>query len=139
MSKIYCGVDAVPKGYKKGSMKECVEKGQIRLYGLYKIDPKLLEKDKEEIKKKKVKSYTVNEIFIILSKLNGTMTKLEKVISGSKDKDEVAKAKKELAELKKERTKFSDYYKRTQKGEKIPKETKKRTTKKDTKKTSKKK
>ena len=41
MSKIYCGIGKVPKGSKRGSMKECVESGQIRYYGIKKIDPKL--------------------------------------------------------------------------------------------------
>ena len=137
MSKVFCGVGNIPKGHKKGSMKECVEKGQVRLYGLYKIDPKLLEPDTKNGKKeKKVKTYTLNELFLKLSKVNGTISRLEKTVSASKDAKEVADAKKDLVELKKEKAILSDYYKRTSKGEKIPK---KRTTKKASKKTSKKK
>jgi len=131
MAKAFCGVGNIPKGYKKGSMKECVKKGQVRLYGLYKIDPKLLEQDNTE-KKAKVKYYTKNELFLKLSKINGTIIRLQKTINGSKNKEEVEKAKKELSELKKEKIMFTDYFKRTDKGEKIPK------TKKTTKKSSKK-
>ena len=53
MSKAFCGIGNIPKGQKKGSMKECVEKGQVRLYGLFKIDPKLLEADTKGGKKEK--------------------------------------------------------------------------------------
>ena len=42
MSKIYCGVGKIPKGHKLGSMKQCVDKNQIRYWGIKKIDPKLL-------------------------------------------------------------------------------------------------
>ena len=138
MSKAFCGVGNIPKGFKKGSMKECVEKGQVRLYGLFKVDPKLLEPDTKNSKKeKKVKTYTLNELFLKLSKVNGSISRLEKIIDASKDSEEVANAKKELTELKKEKATLADYYKRTSKGEKIPKVTKK-ASKKTTKKTSKK-
>ena len=43
MSDIYCGVSKIPKGQKRGSMKECAEKGQIRYYGIKKIDKKTME------------------------------------------------------------------------------------------------
>ena len=138
MSKAFCGVGNIPKGYKKGSMKECVEKGQVRLYGLYKIDPKLLEEDDNDKKRKKIKYYSKNEVFLKLSKINGTMIKVKKTVDGSKNKEEVEKAKKELEQLKKERTVFSDYYKRIEKGEKIIKTTAKRSTKKDSRKSNKK-
>lgn len=42
MSKIYCGVKDVPKGSKRGSMKECAESGKVSYYGIKKIDPKML-------------------------------------------------------------------------------------------------
>ena len=62
-----------------------------------------------------------NELFLKLSKVNGTISRLEKTVNGSKDAKEVADAKKELVELKKEKAILVDYYKRTNKGEKIPK------------------
>ena len=139
MSKAFCGVGNIPKGFKKGSMKECVEKGQVRLYGLFKVDPKLLEPDTKNSKKeKKVKTYTLNELFLKLSKVNGSISRLEKIIDASKDSEEVANAKKELTELKKEKAVLTDYYRRTNKGEKIPKTRKTRKTKKTSKKSSKK-
>lgn len=43
MSKIYCGINKIPKGHKRGNMKECAEKGQIRYYGIKKVDQKMVE------------------------------------------------------------------------------------------------
>ena len=39
MSSIYCGAKKPPKGKKYGSMSQCKERNQIRLYGLRKVDP----------------------------------------------------------------------------------------------------
>lgn len=47
MSEPYCGIGDVPKGSKRGSMKECVEMGQVRYYGIKMIDSKLLEASKK--------------------------------------------------------------------------------------------
>lgn len=51
--KVYCGAKKVPKGRKQGSMKECVDSKQVRLYGLRKIDERTLkakQKRKEQQK-----------------------------------------------------------------------------------------
>lgn len=42
-NKIYCGVGTIPKGKHRGSMKECIDAGQVRYYGVKKADPKLVE------------------------------------------------------------------------------------------------
>jgi len=47
MSKPYCGIGSVPKDSKRGSMKDCAMSGQIRYYGLKKIDPRLVEHTKD--------------------------------------------------------------------------------------------
>ena len=44
MSNIYCGSRTPPKGKRLGSMKECVEKGQISYYGIKKIDSRMMHK-----------------------------------------------------------------------------------------------
>ena len=128
---VYCGSDEVPKEHRRGTMKECIEKKQIRLYGLFKVDPNLL---KAESKKSKIKYYTSTTLFSEISKINGKIIKYERIISNSKIDSEKKDAKKEIKQLKEERTKFADYYKRVKKGEKIPVEKKKRNTKKTTKK-----
>lgn len=43
MADPYCGIGDVPKGYKRGTMRECAEKKQIRYYGIKKIDSKTLD------------------------------------------------------------------------------------------------
>jgi len=40
--KIYCGIDETPKNSRIGSMKECADAGQIRYYGLHKIDKRVV-------------------------------------------------------------------------------------------------
>jgi hypothetical protein len=47
MSDIYCGISNVPKGSRRGSMKQCADKGQIRYYGIKKIDSRLIQADKD--------------------------------------------------------------------------------------------
>lgn len=42
--KIYCGIKKPGKNQKLGSMKECAETNQIRLYGVRKIDSRLLDR-----------------------------------------------------------------------------------------------
>ena len=40
MSNIYCDLGEVPKGKKRGSMKECAESGKISYWGEKKADKK---------------------------------------------------------------------------------------------------
>ena len=49
MTKPYCGVGKLPKGYHRGNMKECAELGQIRYWGLKKADSKIIEASKKKI------------------------------------------------------------------------------------------
>jgi len=44
--KIYCGIKDVPKNSRKGTMLECAKKHQVKLYGIHKVDKKLLDIDK---------------------------------------------------------------------------------------------
>ena len=47
MAEPYCGAGDVPKGAKRGTMRECAEKKQIRYYGIKKIDSKTLDISKQ--------------------------------------------------------------------------------------------
>ena len=51
MADIFCGIGKMPKKSRRGTMRECAEKGQIRYYGIKKIDAKslALSKDKKTI------------------------------------------------------------------------------------------
>lgn len=42
-NKIYYGIRKVPKGYRRGNMKEAIEAHQVRYFGEKKIDPKLIQ------------------------------------------------------------------------------------------------
>ena len=42
MSKIFCDVGEVPKGKKRGNMKECAELGKIKFWGEKKVDKKII-------------------------------------------------------------------------------------------------
>ena len=46
--KPYCGIKAVPKNKIRGTMDECYSKGEIRYYGLNKIDSKVIENKKKK-------------------------------------------------------------------------------------------
>ena len=48
MSAIFCGVGKIPKKSRRGTMRECAEKKQIRYYGIKKIDAKTLELTKNK-------------------------------------------------------------------------------------------
>lgn len=55
MDKKYCGVGKTPKGKVIGDQAECAKKGQIRKYGLIKIDSKIISDDIELKKEEKRK------------------------------------------------------------------------------------
>ena len=51
MSNIYCGINEVPKGQKLGTQEECINKGQIRYYGIKRIKKSLITEKKSSYKK----------------------------------------------------------------------------------------
>jgi len=112
--KIYCGCGKIPKGYKKGSMSECVEMGQVRLYGKYKINPKLLEKTKP-----RDKMLTEKDLAGMIAKLRGVKLKLERESKGEKDPQKKKLIETKLAENTAELKKTAELYKKVSSGEKI--------------------
>ena len=139
MSKIYCGIGKVPKNYKKGTMKECVEQKQVRLYGLYKIDPILLNaKSKPSSKEKKMGQ---NELRAYTYKLKGRFQKLKDNYDHTEDKDKKSEIKKELVSTKKLHDHYVLVLKKLGTNEKVSVktvDTDKENSKKSTKKTTKK-
>ena len=95
MSKAYCGIGKIPKTQRKGTMKECAEKKQVRLYGLYKIDPQLVNpKAKLTPKDKKIGK---NDIRALIFKFKGRFQRLKTELEEAREKDiiirrELAKA-----------------------------------------------
>ena len=75
-TKIYCGAaPKLPKNSKFGSMVECVQKNQVRRFGLLKVDSKLID-TVETLKKSKKNLKSVSQLEAELMKINKTITKL---------------------------------------------------------------
>lgn len=74
--KIYCGIGKVPKNYRQGSMIECLENHKVNLYGLYKIDSKLIKQKLNSKKKgsKKEKPITEMDVRLTQAALKGKIT-----------------------------------------------------------------
>lgn len=112
VSKAYCGIGKVPKNKKRGSMKECAEQGQIRYYGLKKIDKRLAENAAKLKKLKDIAPEKINqkimkltiEYATLLGKIRGVKTKIE----GEKDKKKKEKLNKEVIKLREKAKKASD-------------------------------
>lgn len=100
MSKIYCGIGKVPKGMKIGSVKQCIDKGQIRMYGLKKVEAKLLEKLLLDKKKNKGRSRT--SLMKKMGALKGKIRKIKMIIEYDKNKKKIENAKIELKKYQKE-------------------------------------
>lgn len=104
--KIYCSIGPVPKGSKLGTMKECAEMNQIRLYGLKKADPKLI----ESIRKSSKRGETRDKLGIKMIGLRAKVKRLNKEISAEKDKKKKDKLMSDLAKAKKELTEVHDKF-----------------------------
>jgi len=93
-NKTYCGVGPVPKGKSRGSMKECVELGQVRYFGVKKVDPKLL-----ETLENKGNKTSRGILFSKITKIKGQIKKLKSKIETTKDKNEKAELESKLKKL----------------------------------------
>src|SRR5271156_3040549 len=82
MPKYYCGYRDPPKGIKRGDFDYCKSKGQIRYYGLEKVDQNLLKKEnilKKKIVENKLEKKDLLELHnIIKQKINENVLKLRK-------------------------------------------------------------
>jgi hypothetical protein len=90
MDNIYCGIKKTPKNKVVGSMEQCVQKKKVGLYGIYKVDKKLLEDPSNNADKNK------------LTKLRDKYNELKYKINKDKieyDKLLTDKLKKKAAEL----------------------------------------
>ena len=97
MSKPYCGTGKIPKDAKRGSAKECAQIGQVRYYGLKRIDSKTLEEGKAEKKTKE----TRDELLIKMAGLKGILAKNTRFLEGNKDEDKKKPYQKKVDETKK--------------------------------------
>ena len=81
MSKtLYCGIKKPRKNQRQGTMKECIEANQLRLWGLNKVDKKLVAlsnapKKSQEIKKLEKKQ---NKLYAKINKIKSEAEPLKK-------------------------------------------------------------
>ena len=82
MSDKYCGGRKVPKGKKRGTMKECVESGRISHWGVNRIDANTL---KQLSQKGKKKPLTAAQIMIKRAGVGGKIKGVKKQLEYAKD------------------------------------------------------
>lgn len=115
--KIYCGVGDVPKGKRRGNMKECAEANQIRYFGINKVDSKLLDSVKknktQEKNKEKLREETMFKIVGLkgtISKLNREIKQQEYLIEKKRTPGLIEENKKEIDKIEKKIKKIRDDY-----------------------------
>ncbi len=83
--KPYCGIkEKPPKGQKRGSMQECIKKNQVRLYGVNKVDNKMLT-NKKLLKKDNLETKPKLELVKLTRKYNTIMKRLKKEYASEND------------------------------------------------------
>lgn len=97
-NKIYCGAGKVPKGQSRGSMKQCIDKNQIRYWGVKKVDSRLL----ETRGKKKGSKVTRDKLAVKMIGLRGKVSKLSKMVAEEKDKKKKTRLSRDLQKAKTE-------------------------------------
>ena len=98
----YCGIkDPLPKNKRLGTMDECYTIGEVRYYGLNKIDSRVIEnKKKKDLISTLETDYTM---LLLKAKKNLIQIKaLKKKIEDLKDEDEIKKINKKIDTLKDE-------------------------------------
>jgi predicted nucleic acid-binding Zn-ribbon protein len=140
MSNVFCGIGKLPKGKKLGSMKECVEHGQVRYYGLKKIDERLIESISKKGSKKLKSSTTdlktqIQKLTIDLISIRGKIKNIEKKILKEKDDKKKKQLEKDIKTLSEKSKKLRSDIDKLEKQQNISKQ--KRLTKRLTKRSTK--
>lgn len=99
----YAGAGPVPKGKQRASMKEAAEMGQIRYYGIKKIDSKTIENAK-----KQSKPDTRKKLLLKLVTLRATISRNKGRYEGAKEDDKKKEYLKLWKDAEKEIKKVSD-------------------------------
>jgi hypothetical protein len=111
MSDIYCGSKDVPKGKRRGSMKECADKNQLCYYGVKKIDKKLL----DSVNKKGPKKISRERIMIKLVEHRVRVKRLTEAVKYEKDPKKKDVLEKDLDKHKAELLKYQKLFKEADK------------------------
>lgn len=114
MKDYYCGVREVPKNRRRGTMKECVEDGEIRYFGVKKVDPKMI-----KLAGSKKKKVTAAKMLPKVTSLDAKERRLKEDIKYEKDKKKKKELTKELDKISKERkevrTKYNELLRKEEK------------------------
>ena len=99
--KPYCGIKTVPKNKRRGTMDECYSRGEIRYFGLNKIDSKVIENKK---KKDILASLELNQTMLTLKARKNLIQikSLKKKIENTISTDEIEKINTKIETLKEE-------------------------------------
>jgi len=135
MAVPYCGVNDPPKKHRRGTVQECLEKGQIRYYGIQKVSKEDVTKTAE----KKADPVTRTKLLLLLSKQKGLISRNKGRYEGAKDKDKKVEYYKIWQEAEAARVKISAKLKKLDEQRKKEKEKEKEKEAVKGKKTSKKK
>ena len=110
IDNIYCGIENLPKGKTRGSMKECIEKNQVRYWGLKKIDSKLIASMSTSKNIPSTRRKLIEKAVIIDAKIKNLIKKLKfsKNINES-DKEKIGN---DIKKLKEQRKKIKDELKK---------------------------
>lgn len=98
MSDIYCGIKKVPKGKRLGTMQECTDLKKVNYWGLYKIDPSIIQyaidgkKSESQINMEMKKR--ISEIKIKIQSLHGKVSNIKNQIKKESDKSKRAELRK---------------------------------------------
>ena len=114
MSKINCGIHKLKKGERRGTMKECAEKGQVRYYGLKKIDSRVLDNVKNSKTKDNSRKAIVKKMINYKTKIKNYKSK----IVNEKNKDKKEKLKNKTRDLMKEYQKYKKIFDKLEKDNK---------------------
>jgi len=106
--KLYFGIKNPPKGYKRASAQQALDHNQIRLWGLNKIDSRLLAKRSEDIASEAAYNKKYKELLMKLGIARGTLLRLEKELPYQKTKIDKTNKIKEINAAKKALNKISN-------------------------------
>jgi hypothetical protein len=97
--KLYCGIEEpIPEGYRLGSMEECLNAGKVNYYGIKKIDSRLLQSKKNEIKSKEL-TKEINKLVAATARLVGKESRHKKELASAKTDKEKKQIEKTLQKV----------------------------------------
>lgn len=115
----YCGIKKDPRKRRTGNMMECAEVGEVRYWGLNKVDERILQN--VGVKDRKSKA---DKIWIKLQGVKGLKKKLETDLIYEKDKEAKKKLKKQIKDVEKERRKLAIEWRDAKEAQKAEEEVK---------------